>query len=76
MKRESVKMMMLGFFVLALAIGAAIARAADAKDPYPSMASPDQYLIADRGRNRIGPDRRPVVRFSGCDRRGPGVARL
>jgi hypothetical protein len=48
MKRESVKMMSLGFFALALALAASWPlRAADAKDPYPSMASLDQYLIAD-----------------------------
>jgi hypothetical protein len=41
-------MMALGFFALALALGAARPlRSADAKDPYPSMASLDQYLIAD-----------------------------
>jgi len=49
MKRESVKMMALGFFALALALGAARqARAQDTKTSYPSMAPLDQYLIADR----------------------------
>ena len=49
MKRKSVKMMALGFFALALALGAARqARAQDSKTPYPSMAPLDQYLIADR----------------------------
>ena len=49
MKRESVKMTAVGFFALVLALGAGrTLRAADAKDPYPRMASLDQYLIADR----------------------------
>jgi hypothetical protein len=49
MKRKSVKMMALGFFALALALGAARqARAQDTKTPYPSMAPLDQYLIEDR----------------------------
>jgi len=49
MKRESVKMMALGFFALVLGLGAARqVRAQDAKTPYPSMAPLDQYLIADR----------------------------
>ena len=49
MKRKSIKMMALGFLTLALALGAARpARTADAKNPYPSMAALDQYLIADR----------------------------
>jgi hypothetical protein len=49
MKRKSVKMMALGFFALAVAIGAARqARAQDTKTLYPSMAPLDQYLIADR----------------------------
>ena len=48
MKRESVKMIALGFFALALALDATRPlRAADDKDPYPSMVSVDQYLIAD-----------------------------
>jgi hypothetical protein len=47
MKRESVKMA-LGFLALALTLAAPRPfRAADAKDPCPSMASLDQYLIAD-----------------------------
>jgi hypothetical protein len=49
MKRKSVKMMALGFFALALALGAARqARAQDTKTPYPIMAPLNQYLIADR----------------------------
>jgi len=49
MKRKTVKMIALGFFALALALGAAWqAQAQDAKNPYPSMAPLDQYLIADR----------------------------
>jgi hypothetical protein len=47
MKRKTVKMIALGFFGLALALGAARpARAQDAKNPYPtSMAPLDQYLM-------------------------------
>src|SRR6202035_442578 len=42
-------MIALGFFALALVLGAARqARAQDAKNPYPNMAPLDQYLIADR----------------------------
>lgn len=49
MKRKTVKMSAMGFFALALALGAAWqAQAADAKTPYPSMAPLDQYLMADR----------------------------
>ena len=49
MKRKTVKVIALGFFALALALGAAWqAQAQDAKNPYPSMAPLDQYLIADR----------------------------
>lgn len=49
MKRKTVKMIALGFFALALALGAVRqSRAQDAKTPYPSMAPLDQYLIADR----------------------------
>jgi hypothetical protein len=49
MKRKRVKMIALGFFVMAVALGVAWqARAADTKTPYPSMAPLDQYLIADR----------------------------
>jgi hypothetical protein len=47
MKRKIVKMIALGFFALALALGAARhAQAQDAKNPYPtSMAPLDQYLM-------------------------------
>jgi hypothetical protein len=39
MKRKTVKMIALGFFALALALGTARhAQAQDAKNPYPSMA--------------------------------------
>src|ERR1700689_844292 len=49
MKRETVKVIALGFFALALALGATRhARAEDAKTPYLSMAPLDQYLMADR----------------------------
>jgi hypothetical protein len=49
MKRGTVKMIALGFLALALALGTARnAEAQDAKNPYPSMASLDQYLIPDR----------------------------
>jgi hypothetical protein len=49
MKRKTVKMIVLGSFVLALAPGAARqAQAQDTKTMYPSMAPLDQYLIADR----------------------------
>lgn len=49
MNRKTVKMIASAFFALALALGAArLAQAGDAKTPYPSMAPPDQYLIADR----------------------------
>src|SRR5271156_7105955 len=49
MKRETVKVIALGFFALALALGGARqARAQDAKTPYASMAPLDQYLMADR----------------------------
>src|SRR6202035_4571946 len=42
-------MIALGFFALALVLGAARqARAQDAKNPYPNMAPLDQYLIPDR----------------------------
>src|SRR5580693_8330935 len=46
---KTIEMIALGFFALALALGAAWqAQAADAKTPYPSMAPLDQYLMADR----------------------------
>jgi hypothetical protein len=46
MKRKTVKMITLGFFALALALGAARhAQAQDAKNPYPTMAPLDQYLM-------------------------------
>jgi hypothetical protein len=49
MKREPVKVMAFGFFVLALTLDAAQqVRAQDTKTPYPSMAPLGQYLIADR----------------------------
>jgi hypothetical protein len=49
MKRKTVKMIASGFFALALALGTARhAQAQDAKNPYPSMAPLDQYLIPDR----------------------------
>jgi hypothetical protein len=49
MRRKSVKVMALGFFTLALAVGAARqARAQNSTTPYPSMAPLDQYLIGDR----------------------------
>ena len=44
MNRTLIKTIALGAFVL----GAWQAQAQDAKAPYPSMAPPDQYLIADR----------------------------
>ena len=44
MNRTVIKTIALGAFVL----GAWQAQAQDAKTPYPSMAPPDQYLIADR----------------------------
>jgi hypothetical protein len=49
MKRKTVKMIALGLFALALALGTARhAQAQDANNPYPSMAPLDQYLIPDR----------------------------
>jgi len=49
MKCKTVKMIALGLFALALALGTARhAQAQDAKNPYPSMAPLDQYLIPDR----------------------------
>src|ERR1700704_655266 len=46
MKRKTVKMIALGFFALALALGATRqAQAQDAKAPYPSMALLEQYLM-------------------------------
>ncbi len=49
MKRETVKKTVWAFFALALALGAVRQmQAADAKNPYPSMAPLDQYLMADR----------------------------
>jgi len=49
MKRNTVKKIALGFFVLALALGAARqAQAQDTKNPYPSMAPLEQYLMPDR----------------------------
>src|SRR5271169_2604274 len=49
MKRKIVKMIAWGAVGLVVALGAARpARAADAKDPYPSMAPLDQYLMPDR----------------------------
>ena len=50
MQRKTVKMIVLGFFAVALELGAARhAQAQDAKNPYPaSMVPLDQYLMADR----------------------------
>src|ERR1700731_196154 len=49
MTRKTVRMIALGFFALTLALDTERqARAQDTKTPYPSMAPPDQYLIADR----------------------------
>ena len=49
MKRNTVKMIALPCFGLALALGAARhAHAQDAKTPYPSMAPLEQYLMEDR----------------------------
>jgi hypothetical protein len=49
MKRKTVKMIALGFFALALALGSARqAQAQAAKTPYPAMAPLDQYLMPDR----------------------------
>ena len=49
MKRKIFRTIALGSFVLALGLGSGWqARAKDAKITYPSMASLDQYLIADR----------------------------
>lgn len=46
MKREMIKMIVLGFFALALALSTAWhAQAQDAKNPYPSMAPIEQYLM-------------------------------
>jgi hypothetical protein len=46
MKRKTIKMIALACFALTLALGAARqAQAQDAKEPYPSMASLDQYLM-------------------------------
>jgi hypothetical protein len=46
MKRKTVKMIALGFFALALALSTARqAQAQDAKNPYPSMAPLEQYLM-------------------------------
>jgi hypothetical protein len=46
MKPKTVKMIALGFFTLALALGAARhARAQDGKNPYPTMLPLDQYLM-------------------------------
>jgi hypothetical protein len=49
MKRKTVKTIALGFFALTFALSTARhAQAQDAKDPYPTMAPLDQYLIPDR----------------------------
>ena len=49
MKRKTAKMIAMGFFALGFALGTARhAQAQDAKNPYPSMAPLDQYLIPDR----------------------------
>ena len=49
MKRHSVKMMAVGLFALTFALGAAEqALAQDGKNPYPSMAPLDQYLMPDQ----------------------------
>ena len=50
MQRNTVKMIVLAFFALALALGAARhAQAQDGNNPYPaSMVPLDQYLLADR----------------------------
>jgi hypothetical protein len=49
MHRVTGEMIALGFFALALALSTARhAQAQDAKNPYPSMAPLDQYLIPDR----------------------------
>jgi hypothetical protein len=49
MKRKTVKMFALGFFWLPLTVSAAgHVQAQDDKNPYPSMAPLEQYLIADR----------------------------
>jgi hypothetical protein len=49
MRRKSVKVMVLAFFALALALGVARqGRAQNAKTPYPSMAPLAQYLVGDR----------------------------
>jgi hypothetical protein len=48
-KRKTVKMIALGSFALAFSVSIARhAQAQDAKNPYPSMAPLDQYLIPDR----------------------------
>jgi hypothetical protein len=49
MKRKTVKTIALGFSALTFALSTARhAQAQDAKDPYPTMAPLDQYLIPDR----------------------------
>ena len=48
MKRKIVKTIALGIFALAALIAKAPAQAEDAKTPYPNMAPPEQYLMADR----------------------------
>jgi hypothetical protein len=49
MNRKTAKMMAIGFFALALALGTTRhTQAQDAKNPYSSMAPLDQYLILDR----------------------------
>ena len=49
MKQKTIKTIALGFFCLPIALSAAQhAQAADANNPYPSMAPLDQYLIPDR----------------------------
>jgi len=46
MKRNTVAIIALGFFALALALGVARpAQAQDAKTPYPTMLPLDQYLM-------------------------------
>ena len=78
MKRKTVKMIALGFFALALALGAVRqSRAQDAKIPYPSMAPLDQYLIADRNAEiALARTAAPPVHFPRCESCGPRAARL
>ena len=73
MRRKTVKMIALGVFTLALALGTARqAQAQDAKTPYPSMAPLDQYLIADRNAEiALARTAAPAVDFPRCDSHGP-----